>query len=113
MNLLILYTLFSQANSSVIPTKKICRDCIHFIGDNRNCRKFSNTNLITGEVTYRSALDMRTDEKMCGEDAIQFEENQLKIITVPYYFIKEYWLLMLPVEICVACFFALYYESYK
>ena len=109
MNLLILYTLFFQVHSSVIPTKKICKDCIHFIGDNRNC----NTNLITGEVTYRSALDMRTDEKMCGEDAIQFEENQLKIITVPYYFLKEYWLVMLPFEICYACCYIIYDELHK
>ena len=85
-------TLFSNYRSSSIPTKKICKNCIHFIGDKIECRKFSDTNIITGKVTYNSAKDVRKDEKMCGEDAIQFEENNFKIITVPYYFFKNNWL---------------------
>jgi hypothetical protein len=28
---------------------------------------------------------------MCGEDAIHFEENNFKIITGPYYYVKENW----------------------
>jgi hypothetical protein len=73
-----------------MPTKKICKDCKHFIGDNFECRKFGDTNIITGKVTYKSARSIRDDEKKCGEDAILFEENHFKIITTPYYFFKGY-----------------------
>lgn len=85
-----LFTLFtSKVNSSFIPTKKICKDCKHFIGDSLDCRKFGNVNIITGDVTYLSARSVREDNNKCGEDAILFENNRLKIITIPYYFVKE------------------------
>jgi hypothetical protein len=74
-----------------MPTK-ICKDCKHFIRDNIECRKFSDTNIITGKVTYSSARSARYDIKKCGEDAVHFEENNFKIITVPYYFFKDNWL---------------------
>jgi hypothetical protein len=90
-------SLFSKVHPSLMPTKKICRDCIHFIGDNMECRKFGDTNLVTGKVTYDSARSVREDKKKCGEDAIQFEENHFKIITTPYYFLKSNLLLTLPV----------------
>jgi hypothetical protein len=86
MKLLNLYrftALFSTVRTSLIPTKKICKDCRYFIGDNLECRKFSDTNIITGKVTYDSARSVRRDIKKCGEDAIHFEENHFKIITVP------------------------------
>ena len=53
------------------------------------CRKFGDTNLVTGIITYESALYVREDSKKCGEDAILFEENHFKIVTVPYYFLKD------------------------
>jgi hypothetical protein len=81
----------------------MCKDCRHFIGDNIECRKFGDTNIITGKVTYNSARSVRDDNKNCGEDAILFEENHFKIITVPYYFLKNNWTLMLP-----TCFSGLY-----
>jgi hypothetical protein len=31
------------------------------------------------------------DETKCGKDAKYFEQNKIKFITVPYYFVKEYW----------------------
>ncbi|MEI6595863.1 MAG: hypothetical protein WCO28_09900 [Bacteroidota bacterium] len=92
MKLLKLYALsklFSTACPSLMPTKKICRDCIHFIGDNIECGKFSDTNIITGKITYESAKSVRKDEQKCGENAILFEKNHFKIITIPYYFFKE------------------------
>jgi hypothetical protein len=34
---------------------------------------------------------VRSDEEKCGDEGKLFEENHYKIVTVPYYFIKEYW----------------------
>ena len=90
-------SLFSHVRPSLIPTKKICRDCIHFIGDNIECKKFGDTNIVTGKVTYNTARSAREDTKKCGEDAIHFEENHFKIITIPYYFLKSNSLLILPI----------------
>jgi RNA polymerase subunit RPABC4/transcription elongation factor Spt4 len=91
--LYVFYILFAQVDTSLLPTKKICRDCKHFIENNNiECRKFSDTDLITGKVTYHSAIDVRKNETKCGEDAVHFEENNFKIITVPYYFFKNNWL---------------------
>ena len=88
LNLYLFFTLFSTVHPSLIPTKKICKDCRHFIGDKIQCRKFSDTDIVTGEITYKSALSVREDEKKCGEDAIYFEENHFKMVTIPYYIIK-------------------------
>lgn len=101
MKLLRVYThvfiiFFSKSFSSLTPTKKICNDCVHFIADNRECRKFGDTNIITGKVSYDSARSVREDKNKCGEDAILFEKNHFKIITVPYYFLKENAGLVLP-----------------
>jgi hypothetical protein len=87
LRLSIYSALFNQGRTTLIPAKKICKDCRHFIGDKLDCRKYGDTNLITGKVTYESARYVREDEKKCGKDAIQFEENHFKIITVPYYFL--------------------------
>jgi len=92
-------SLFSKVHPSLMPTKKICRDCIHFIGDSVECRKFGDTNLVTGKVTYDSARSVREDIKKCGENATQFEENHFKIITIPYYFLKSNLLLTIPVGV--------------
>jgi len=82
-------TLFSRVSSSLTPTKKICRDCRHFIGNNIECGKFGDTNIITGKITYESARSAREDNEKCGEDAVLFEKNHFKIITVPYYYFKD------------------------
>jgi len=75
LNLYLFTTLFSRARTSLIPTKKICRDCKHFIGDNIECGKFGDTNIITGKITYDSARSVREDEKKCGKNAVYFEKN--------------------------------------
>ena len=93
LNLYTVTTLFSTVRALKIPTK-ICKDCRHFIGDNIECRKFSCKNIITGKVTYSSARSARDDIKKCGKDAVHFEENNFKIITVPYYFFKDYRLII-------------------
>jgi hypothetical protein len=102
-------TLFSTVRPSLLPTKKICKDCRHFIGDNIECRKFSDTNIITGKVTYHSARYVREDVNKCGEEAIHFEENHFKIITIPYYFLKENWVLIIPGGILGFFFNELFY----
>uniref|UniRef100_A0A6C0F848 Uncharacterized protein n=1 Tax=viral metagenome TaxID=1070528 RepID=A0A6C0F848_9ZZZZ len=96
-----------------MPTKKICKDCRHFIGDNIECRKFGDTNIITGKVTYDSARSARQDVKKCGEDAIHFEENHFKIITVPYYFFKNNLLLFLPTGFFSFYFYLLFSSLHK
>ena len=90
LTLFSVFTLFSTVHPSLMPTKKICKDCRHFIGGNqKECRKISDTDIITGKVTYKSARSVREDEKMCGENAIYFEENQFKMITIPYYIVLD------------------------
>lgn len=96
LNLYLLTTFFSKVSPTLLSTKKICRDCVHFIGDERECRKFGDTNLVTGKVTYDSARSVRENEKKCAENAIHFEENHFKIVTVPYYFLKGNGLLLIP-----------------
>jgi hypothetical protein len=81
-----------STNALQIPNKKICRDCKHFIANDWNCAKFKDVNIITGKETFDSAHSVRNDEKKCGDAAKYFEENQYKIVTVPYYFLKEYWI---------------------
>ena len=78
---------------SIHIPKKICRDCKHFIADKRECSIFVETHLVSVKINYESAGSARRDEKMCGEEAVFFEKNQYKIITVPYYFLKDYWVL--------------------
>ena len=90
-------TLFYKVRTSSINTnKKICKDCRHFIRDNVECRKFHDTNIITGKITYSSARSVREDKNKCGEDAILFEENHFKIITTPYYYLKENSFIFMP-----------------
>ena len=80
--------------TSLVTTKKICNDCKYFIANDRKCSKFGEVNIITGKETYEKALDIRENDNKCGEDAKYFEKNNFKIITVPYYFLKEYWTLI-------------------
>jgi len=109
LNLYVFSTLVSKTRSSSIPTKKICRDCRHFIGDNIECRKFGDTNIITGKVTHHSARSAREDEKKCGQEAVLFEKNHFKILTEPYYFLKDNWILLLPSGLACFYFYALCY----
>jgi len=74
-------------------TKKLCRDCRHFIANNEECRIFGDVNIVTGKESYDYANTARRNENKCGDVAKAFEENHYKIITVPYYFLKEYWVI--------------------
>lgn len=95
MKLLNLYTLscfIPSVRTKLLPTKKICRDCRHFIANDRECGKFGDTNFVTGKVTHPYASTVRDNDKQCGKDAILFEENHFKLITVPYYFFKDHFI---------------------
>jgi hypothetical protein len=81
-------TFFPRVFSLLPPPKKICRDCIHFIGDKNECRLFGDTDIVTGEVKYPPAKLIRYDFEKCGEDATYFKKNKFKIITEPYFFCK-------------------------
>lgn len=69
---------------------KTCNNCKHFIANKIECGKFSEVNLVSGKITYESASYVRADEEKCGKEGVFFEKNNYKIITVPYYFIKDY-----------------------
>jgi len=88
---LLIVPFFSMEFSLVIPPKKICKDCIHFIGDEVECGKFGELDLITGKITYPSAGIMRNDNKKCGRDAVYYEKNNFTLITEPYFFLKGNW----------------------
>ena len=77
LQLFVFSTLYYNSCSSILPMKKICKDCRHFIGDTIECRKFGDVDLVTGKVTYPSAKYIRDDSEKCGENATHFEENRL------------------------------------
>jgi len=69
--------------------KLTCANCKFFIPHKNECKKFGDKNIITGEYTYEPALNIRKDEEKCGDYAIYFKKNNLKFITIPYYFLLE------------------------
>jgi hypothetical protein len=84
------------AVSAICPrlqnVKLLCKDCRFFIANDRECGKFGDVNLVSGRESFESASSARSDETKCGEDAKLFETNRFKIITVPYYFLLDYWM---------------------
>jgi len=91
INILKLFILTGSLSSN--NSLKICKDCKYFI-ENKECKKFSETDLVTGSKTYEYAKNMRNDITKCGMEAKYFEKNNYKIITEPYYYMKEnIWLL--------------------
>jgi hypothetical protein len=92
----------------LVTTKKICNDCKYFIANDRKCSKFGEVNIITGRETYEKALDIRENDNKCGEDAKYFEKNNFKIITVPYYFLKDYWKLTPLLGLVIYSMYLLY-----
>jgi hypothetical protein len=93
LKLLTITSLIKNIRPSLINNKKLCRDCKYYISTtDRECRKFGDVNLVTGKEYYDSARSVRDDENKCGENAILFEKNHFKLITIPYYFLLEYWI---------------------
>ena len=89
-----LYT-YSLCNSSLIKPVKICKDCKFYMADKSECKLFGDINLVDGKINYDYAFSVRLFENKCGKEAKYFEENKLKIITIPYYFIKSYYIIIL------------------
>ena len=73
--------------SRLVQPKKICADCKYYIGNTKKCRLFNEIDIVTGKPIYENALDVRDDNKKCGEKAIHFEKNNLQFITNLRYFI--------------------------
>lgn len=100
MKLLCMFLFFlCPGYSTRILPKKLCKDCKFFIGDQKTCAIFGETNVINGENDYEYALTVRNNNEKCGTDAKYFEENMYKIITLPYYFLKEYWLIFATITL--------------
>jgi hypothetical protein len=74
---------------SYITETKTCANCKFYIPNKKECKKFGNVDIVTGKNTYSSANKVRYNEKDCGKNGKYFEENNLKIITVPYYYVLE------------------------
>ena len=91
MRLLAFANILLLTRGTLPNTKKLCRDCRHYIANEHKCRLFGDVNIVSGKEYYDDARDARRDDNKCGELAKAFEENHYKIITVPYYFLKEYW----------------------
>lgn len=98
MKLLKFFVYLPLFNSSRITQKKICRDCKYFIPTYKECGQNSEINLVTGENKYKLAKHERKNLQGCGTDAKFFEPNKFKIITVPYYFVKENRLLLIALS---------------
>jgi len=58
----------------------------------RECSLFGDVDMVHGKHSYTYASTARLSETKCGKEAVYFEENSAKILTVPYYFIKDNWL---------------------
>jgi hypothetical protein len=93
MRLITFANILALSRGALPNTKKICRDCRHYIANEHKCRLFGDVNIVSGKEYYDDARDARRDDNKCGDAANKFEENHYKIITVPYYFLKEYWVI--------------------
>lgn len=79
MNLLKLHYIIVTSRPTLFNTKKICKNCEHFIARNQKCGKFGETNLVTGKDEFDYASIARKDQDKCGEDAEHFEKKSSKI----------------------------------
>lgn len=106
-------TLIPSIRPTLITQKKLCKDCKFFIANNDQCAKFGSTDLVTGKNTYDYASTARNYDKKCGEDAKYFEENTMKIITVPYYFTLKYWFVFPTIFYVSAYIYAIYKKTHN
>lgn len=100
----IILILLSNTESTRILPRKLCKDCKFFIAHKEECALFGDTDLVNGKYDYNYAKNARNNNDKCGEEANFFEENNNKIMTVPYYFILNtatYW----PLTPVIALFF--------
>ena len=100
MKHILMITAFAYSNSICVtpilnnPTR-ICKNCVHYNANKETCELFFKVDMVTGDKTYEYASIVRNSETKCGNDAKYYLENNLKYITVPYYFVKERYYLFL------------------
>jgi hypothetical protein len=85
----ILKRSFTKINKKKIDI--FCVNCIHFneyqnlypydeIPDKTiyksTCRKFVTTNMVTGMMEFKNALECRHNETLCGKDAIHYDAKK-------------------------------------
>jgi len=88
----ILSILIMSAHSCVIRSPdKLCKNCKYFIPYKNECRLFGKTDYISANHLYDNAEKIRNSDDKCGYVGKMYEENNFKLITYPYYFIKNYW----------------------
>jgi hypothetical protein len=83
--------LINSIRTPLLESRKICKDCKFFIANKKECSLFGDTDLVNGKVSYECAISVRNNKDKCGENAKYFEENEYKVLTVPYYFMVDYW----------------------
>ena len=81
-------------SSTLITPKRLCMNCKHYVANRRECSIFSERNLVDGKEDFTYAISARSNDKKCGEEAKYFIENDYKFLTSPYYFFKDYWVLI-------------------
>ena len=107
-----LLLFITNIESNRILPRKLCKDCKYFIARKKECALFGDIDLVSGKHDYNYAKTSRNNEDKCGENAKYFEENNNKIITVPYYFILDsasFW----PFIPLVGIFYIYMYNLYK
>ena len=90
INLLVKNRTFSSQKIFIRNTElPICSKCLHFIEHTNNypydpipcnkqygrCKKFGQTNMITGEIEYDLAKNSRTDDNKCGRFGSEYTKK--------------------------------------
>jgi hypothetical protein len=100
-------SLIPSIRGSLIQNKKLCINCKYFIANKQECGKFGDIDLVTGKETYYLAQSVRRHEIQCGEEAKYFEKNNIKFITLPYYFMLKYSPIILAIGLYSMIFIAI------
>lgn len=87
INLLVKNRTFSSQKIFIRNTElPICSKCLHFIEHTNNypipcnkqygrCKKFGQTNMITGEIEYDLAKQSRSDDNKCGRFGSEYTKK--------------------------------------
>jgi len=110
MKIYIIYILIININNVDLyfiqnQNKKICANCKFLIPGKDECSKFGKIDIITGDYDYNKAIIIREDETKCGTDAIFFEQNYFKFITIFLNFIYDNFLLIIFINYFLLFFF--------
>lgn len=92
----------------IVNIKPLCKNCKYYIPFLQKCANFGKVDIVTGKKTFEYASLVRNDDKKCSNDGIYFVKNKLKIITIPYYFVKEYNSILLTPIVSLSLFIYIY-----